>query len=200
MRQRRSGAVIGLAVLLSCTAVFAYAKQLGPSEARNAVAKLLGTSRDDVRIVSVSPGPLGSDAIVIAQMNVPFQLHKEKSGEWRVASVRLHDGSWEDVELLRRALDAEKTARAHADLTALAAGIEAFKRDRGFYPDVDSTAAVVDLITPSYLPSVIRQDPWNKPYRYQASATGFSLASNGPDGEASTADDVVLSSPAWASR
>jgi hypothetical protein len=169
----------------------AAARELGVREAREAIAKLLGAAPGDVRIKSVSAGLVGDDAVATAQMDVAFQLHKEKDGTWRVASVRLGDRNWEDVEMLRRALDAEKTARARADLAALAAGVEAYRRDRGFYPEADTVAALVDKITPRFLPEVVREDPWHQPYYYRLAAPGFSLGSPGPDGRADTGDDVV---------
>ena len=167
------------------------ARDLGAREAREAIARLLGRSPDEVRIKAVSPGLVGDDAVVTAQMDTTFQLHKEKDGTWRVASVRLSDGRWEDVELLRRALDAEKAERARADLAALAAGTEAYRRDRGFYPEADTVAALVDKITPRYLARVVRVDPWHQPYVGEVTASGYRLASAGPDGRERTADDVV---------
>ena len=200
MRPLYAAVLAGLVAATAGASALAYAKQIGPGEARDSIARLIGAPRDAVHIVSIDPGPLGGDAVVVAQMNVPFQLHQEKSGEWRVASVRLRDGRWEDVEMLRKALDAEKTARARSDLSALAAGVEAFHRDRGFYPTVDSCAALVDLIAPAYMPTVIRQDPWNSPYAYQTTPNGYVLTSNGPDGKSSTPDDIAVSAQAGASR
>jgi hypothetical protein len=167
------------------------ARDLGAREAREAIARLLGRSPGEVRIKAVSPGIAGDDAVVTAQMDTTFQLHKEKDGTWRVASVRLADGRWEDVELLRRALDAEKAARARSDLAALAAGTEAYRRDRGFYPEAETVAALVDKITPRYLARVVRVDPWHQPYFGRVTGTGFQLGSAGPDGRENTADDVL---------
>ena len=176
------------------------ARDLGTREARDAIARLLGRSPNEVRIKAVSPGLVGGDAVVTAQMDTTFQLHQEKDGTWRVSSVRLSDGRWEDVELLRRALDAEKTERARADLASLAAGTEAYRRDRGFYPEAETIAALVDQITPRYLARVVRQDPWNQPYFGRVTAGGFRIGSAGPDGRESTPDDVVQAGGAGASR
>lgn len=176
------------------------ARDLGTREARDAIARLLGRSPGEVRIKAVSPGPMGGDATVTAQMDTTFQLHQEKDGTWRVAAVRLSDGRWEDVELLRRALDAEKAERARADLASLAAGTEAYRRDRGFYPEAETLAALVDKITPRYLARVVRQDPWNQPYFGKVTAGGFRLGSAGPDGRENTADDVLEAGGAGVAR
>jgi hypothetical protein len=192
MRIRWRAVAAGLAtgIVLGAGAA-AAARDLGTREARDAIARLLGRSSGEVRIKAVSPGPMGGDAVVTAQMDTTFQLHQEKDGTWRVAAVRLSDGRWEDVELLRRALDAEKTERARADLASLATGTEAYRRDRGFYPEAETVAVLVDKITPRYLARVVRQDPWNQPYFGQVTAAGFRLGSAGPDGRKGTADDVV---------
>ena len=193
--QRWKAAAVGLALGIALGgAAVAVARELGAREAREAIAKLLGGSPYDIRIKSVSPGLVGNDAVETAQMDVAFQLHKEKDGTWRVASVRLAQGQWEDVEMLRRALDAEKATRARSDLAALAAGVEAYRRDRGFYPEADSVAALVDKITPRFLPDVVREDPWHQPYYYHLAASGYSLGSPGPDGKSDTGDDVVYAS------
>jgi len=190
--KRWKAAAVGLALGVALGGgAMAAARELGAREAREAIAKLLGGSPSDVRIKSVSPGLVGNDAVATAQMDVAFQLHKEKDGTWRVAAVRLAGDRWEDVEMLRRALDAEKTARARSDLAALASGVEAYRRDRGFYPEADTVAALVDKITPRFLADVVREDPWHQPYYYRLAAAGYSLGSPGPDGRADTGDDVV---------
>lgn len=193
MQNRWTLAALGMALAAALAAAgVAYARQLGPREARETIARLLGGSPNDVRIKSISPAPVGDDAVVTAQMDVAFQLRKGGDGAWQVASVRLADGRWEEVELLRRALDAEKARRAAADLRALAAGVEAYRRDRGFYPEAETVADLVDRITPLFAPEVIRVDPWQQPYFYSLSPAGYRLGSPGPDGRAGSADDVVL--------
>jgi hypothetical protein len=177
----------------------ALGRELGTREARDAIAKLLGRSPGDVHIKSLSPGLVGGDAVATAQMDVAFQLHRERDGEWRVASVRLGDGRWEDVEMLRRALDAEKAGRARSDLAALAAGVEGYRRERGFYPEAETVAALVDKITPRFLPDVVRVDPWHQPYYYRLEAAGYRLGSSGPDERPDTGDDLVYA-PGGGSR
>ena len=89
-------------------------------------------------------------------------------------------------------LDAEKVARARADLDALAAALEAFRRERGFYVVADSSAALVDQLNPRYTPDVIRIDPWHRPYEYTGTRDTYALRSLGPDGKAGTDDDITL--------
>jgi len=42
---------------------------------------------------------------------------------------------------------------------------------------------------------VIRIDPWHQPYEYEGTRTSYVLRSNGPDGNANTADDIVVAAP-----
>ena len=195
MRLRRTVAVAGVALAaLGVAGGLAFARQLGAREARDALARLLGGKPDSFHVKSVSPGLTSGDATVTAQMDVTFQLHQDKGGDWQVSSVRLADGRWEDVEAIRRALDAEKGERARADVRSLATGAEAYRRDRGFYPEAETGAALVDKITPRYLADVVREDPWHQPYFYKGTATGFRVGSSGPDGKADTPDDIVVAS------
>jgi general secretion pathway protein G len=46
-----------------------------------------------------------------------------------------------------------------------------------------------------YLSSLPTADPWGNPYTYQRTATGYRVASNGPDGRAGTGDDVTAAGP-----
>lgn len=184
-------ATLGLAVFAG--GAFAGG-ELTPKQARDSIAALLGRKSDEVRIKSVSPGLIGGDATVEAELGVTFQLHRENN-QWLVKAVRMSDRRWEDIELLRRALDTEKAKRAQSDLGALFAGIEAFRRERGFYPEVEGGRALVDFISQSFLPAVIREDPWDGPYDYRRTPSGFEVSSTGPDRKAGTPDDIVLRGP-----
>ena len=95
--------------------------------------------------------------------------------------------------MLVKALNAEKTSRARAELESIATALESFRRDRGSYLESKSEATLIDNLNPHYLARVIRVDPWHQPYEYEGTHTSFVLRSAGPDGKANTADDVVLS-------
>lgn len=193
----RARVTIGLTAFLGL-ALFTGAAlaggELTPRDARESIASLLGRKSDEVRIRSMSAGLVGDDMTVEAEIGVTFQMHRDKDA-WIVKSVRFGDRRWEDIELLKKALDAEKAKRASADLGALSAGVEAFRRDRGFYPDIEGGRALVDFISPKFMPDVIRQDPWDGQYDYRRTPSGFELVSSGPDGMAGTPDDIILRGP-----
>jgi len=132
-----------------------------------------------------------SSATVEAEMDMTFRLNRDAGGAWQATEARLGDGAWQDASALVRALDTEKISRARADLAALAAALEAFRHERGFYVVADTSAALVDQLNPRYTPAVIRIDPWHRPYEYTGTRDNYTLRSLGPDGKPNTADDVT---------
>ena len=167
------------------------AGDLTPKEARRVIARLAGIElpSDAVRIKSISP--MGNSAVVVAQVETAFRLVNDKD-KWRVAEIRTGDRRWEDMDLLVRALNAEKTSRVRAELETIATALEAFRRERGSYVEAKTEAALVDFLSPRYLARVIRLDAWHRPYEYEGSRESYVLRSLGPDGKSGTSDDVVL--------
>jgi hypothetical protein len=191
-------------LLIACLAITAFAGtvliastraagDLTPKEARRLIARLAGIQlpSDAVRIKDVSA--MGNSATVVAQVETAFRFDKGGDGKWRVAEIRTGDRRWEDVDMLVKALNIEKSARARAELESMATALEAFRRERGSYLTSKSQAALVDNLNPRFLPRVIRVDPWHQPYEYEGTRTSFVLRSAGPDEKPNTADDVVIS-------
>ena len=185
-----------LAILIAASlSLFAFqtraAGDLTPKEARRVIARLAGIElpSDAVRIKSISP--MGNSAVVVAQVETAFRLVNDKD-KWRVAEIRTGDRRWEDMDLLVRALNAEKTSRVRAELETIATALEAFRRESGSYVEAKTEAALVDFLSPRYLTRVIRLDAWHRPYEYEGSRESYVLRSLGPDGKPGTSDDVVL--------
>jgi|ERR1041385_1321031 hypothetical protein len=182
--------IVGAGLLITTTRA---AGDLTPREARRLIARMAGIQlpSDAVRVKDVSA--LGNSATVTAQIETAFKFDKGSDGKWRVAEVRTGDRRWEDLDLLMKALNVEKTARARAELESVATALEAFRRERGSYPASKSEAGLIDHLNPRFLKSVIRLDPWHQPYEYEGTATSFVLRSAGADEKPDTADDVVVS-------
>src|SRR5262249_61378426 len=89
---------------------------------------------DAVRIKDISA--FGNSAVVTAQVETAFRFVKGDKDQWRIAEIRTGDRRWEDLDMLVRALNAEKTARARAELETIAAALESYRRDHG--SDVES--------------------------------------------------------------
>lgn len=185
--------VITVALAAVVHATFA-AGDLTPKGARKLIARMAGINlpSDAVRVKEVSV--MGNSATVVAQVETAFRFDKGGDGKWRIAEIRTGDRRWEDVDLLVKALNAEKTSRARAELESIATALESYRREHGFYLESKTEAALIDTLNPRYLPSIIRVDPWHQPYQYEGTRGSFVLRSSGPDEKPNTADDVIFSS------
>ena len=167
--------------------------------ARCLLADLLGVQlpSDAVRIKAVSPMalPFSSkpSAMVEAFVAANFRFQKGPKGSWRVAAVQIGKRDWVDPEVIASAVNQEKVVGARAELESIARALEAFRVQRGFYVESKSEAVLIDFLSPHYLSSVIRLDPWRRPYRYEGMRDSFTLSSLGPDGKENTSDDIVVS-------
>jgi len=136
---------------------------------------------------------LVSSAVAEVVVEATFRLAKDASGKWRVSEVSVADESSGDLAALWQSVDAQKAARARADLEVVRAALEAFRSERGFYVAAEDSAVLMDHLSPRYIKQIIRLDPWHNPYRYAGTTASYTLASDGADGKPGTADDVTLS-------
>ena len=168
------------------------AGNLTPGEARRVIARMAGIQlpSDAVRVKDISTA--GGSAVVVAEVETAFRFVKDDHDKWRVAEIRTGDRRWEDVDLLVKALNAEKTARARAELESIATALESYRREHGSYLEAKSEAKLVDQLNPRYLARIIRVDPWHQPYAYEGARSSFVLRSSGPDGKPNTIDDVTI--------
>jgi len=192
--QKRSTVLI-LSLITAClflAIVSQAAEDLSPGEARKLIANLAGVKlpSNAVRVREVSM--MGSSALVVAQVETAFRFVKGDDKKWRVAEIRTGDNRWEDVDMLVRAVNSEKTERARAELETLATALESFRRERGFYVVAKNEGVLLDHLNPRYVARVIRVDPWHKPYLYEGTSNGYTLRSAGADGKENTPDDVVI--------
>lgn len=168
------------------------AGELTPKEARKVIARLAGIElpSDAVRVKSISS--FGEGYVVVAQVETAFRMVKGDNDKWRVAEIRTGDRRWEDLDMLVRALNAEKTSRVHAELEMIATALESYRREHGAYVEAKTEATLIDHLNPRYLARIIRVDPWHSPYEYEGTRTNFVLRSAGPDGKSNTADDLTI--------
>ena len=185
-------ALIAACLLVSLNYKPEAAADLSAKEARRLIARVAGIElpSDAVRVKEVSS--LGSSAVVTAQVETAFRFNRGDDGKWRVAEIRTGDNRWEDIDMITRAVNAEKTERARAELETIGTALEAFRRERGFYIAAKEESTLIDQLNPRYLSRVIRLDPWHRPYQYEGTHERFTLRSGGADGKVNTADDVTL--------
>lgn len=161
--------------------------------AREVIARLVGVElpSDAVRVKEVSS--LYKSAVVVAQVACEFGFNKGSDGKWRISRLRAGAGEWADVERILRGVNDEKTRRARSELELMAAALDSFQSERGFYVIADNTGTLVDQLNPRYLARIVRLDPWHRPYLYEGERDRYVLRSAGADGEPGTADDINLS-------
>lgn len=161
--------------------------------AREMIARLAGIAlpSDAVRVKEVSA--LYKSAVVHALVFSEFRFVRGSDNKWRVAGIRTGDGEWTDIERTMRAVNEEKARRARAELEMMAAALDSFRRERGFYIVADNQGTLLDQLNPRYLSRVMRLDPWHRPYLYEGERDRYLLRSAGADGQAGTADDIDVS-------
>jgi hypothetical protein len=151
---------------------------------------------DAVRIQEVDPMPIPlasrPSATVVAWIRVDARMTGAKGG-WQVTEMRTGNREWARLDSLVAALDEQKRRRAEEELNLIAAALDKFRSERGFYVIADKQSVAIDYLSPRYLQRVIRVDPWHRPYGYIGERDRFTLRSSGPDGKADTPDDVVVS-------
>ena len=166
---------------------------LNPGRARDLIRRLGGAEleKDRVRIKSVTPGIGSGGVIVEAQIDAAFRVTRDRD-EWRVTDIRLGDREWESIELMTEAVRREKMRRATALLQQVAEALESYRRERGNYVVADDAGVLADHLAPRYLREPVRFDPWGAALVYHGTASGYRLASAGPDRKPETSDDLVM--------
>jgi hypothetical protein len=169
------------------------AESRSANDAQEQASKELKRGALYVKNPSVAFAPLGSSAVVEVEVETSVDFVRDARGRWQVARVRPGGGrAFEAFDAFERALNAEKLARARADLAALAAALEAYRSARGSYIVSESASDLTDQLNPRYTAAFIRFDPWHRPYEYEGTRERFTLRSLGADGKANTLDDVTV--------
>ncbi|HYP52314.1 MAG TPA: type II secretion system protein GspG, partial [Pyrinomonadaceae bacterium] len=151
---------------------------------------------DEVRRGAVTVKALTSmlsATAVEAEVELAFRFRLE-GGRWRAEAARVSGGEWVELARVASALNAEKAARARAEMRAVGAALEAFRRERGFYVVSDSHVVLIDHLNPRYMKPVVRLDPWHRPYRYRGTRDAYRITSDGADGRENTDDDLNVAS------
>jgi hypothetical protein len=167
---------------------------LSPSEARRLVATMGGMNlpKDDVHIRKIEPGPLGGKQVIVeAVVQIAVQA-AQQDGRWAVTAFRTGDRQWEEIELATTAVRKEKILRTTDDLREVARAVEAFRSERGAYPQAQDFPALIDHLTPKYLPRIIREDYWHRSYVYTPMPQGYRIESLGPDGKLGSGDELTI--------
>ncbi|MBL8151926.1 MAG: hypothetical protein JNN15_18540 [Blastocatellia bacterium] len=167
--------------------------QLGSKESKEILSKLPGMPYDPklIKIKRIEPGSGG--AVVSVQFDTAFRF-SQKNGKWQVAEMRFADDRWEDMELILTAVKNEKIRRTESRLQKLAAAINSYKQEHGYYPRARDIVELTDLLSPRYMNEVIREDLWFSYIQFTSDGKMFTLRSNGPDLKSNSGDEVTVES------
>ena len=170
--------------------------RLSENEARKKIAAIgqSGLIPDAIeirRIVSQTD----TQAIAEATITLAFQFKRTgANAEWQIDAVRLGDRDWISLDELLAAVNEGRRRTTSQLMQQLSAAIEKYRSAHdGALPPGRDIVAITDVLHPSYLSILIREDPWGNPIIYELSGTSaFKLISRGADGRRGTADDIVL--------
>lgn len=181
-------------VLILCTAWAAVAvlPALNRYDARKAILSMpdLAPGKKDVDVVSVSE--MGGKATAEVRLNVSLLMTK-KGGGWEVAEVRMPDGGWEKVALLRAALKDLRTVETRRAMLELVAALLLRFRETGDFPKTGDISALNDALCPAHLAHPVAFDAWTTPFRYHGEdGAHYQIRSAGPDQKWGTPDDIEL--------
>ena len=181
-------------LLIAASTTACSGPRLSHDEVRKQIAamgksSLLPDSIQIQRIVSQSD----TAAIAETTVSLAFEFKKDKaSGPWRIASVRLGDRDWIDVNELVAAINENRRKTTLESLQKLAAGIAAYRQGTGNAPNASEIVGLTNLLHPLYMSDLIRLDAWGRPIQVEVSGTTYRLISLGTDGVRGTADDIVV--------
>lgn len=176
--------------LCSCTA-----NRLTHDEARKKIAeigrsKLIPDAIEVRRIVSQSE----NEAIAEATITLAFQFKRANaSAEWKVEAVRLGDRDWISLDELLAAINEGRRRATSQSMQELSTGIEKYRTMNGMLPNARDIVALTDILNPTYMTQLVREDGWGNPIMYEVTGPStFRLVSRGADGRMGTADDIVM--------
>jgi hypothetical protein len=182
--------LIACFALCSCTA-----NRLSHDEARKKIAdisrsRLIPDAIEIRRIVSQSE----NEAIAEATITLAFQFKRATaSSDWKIEAVRLGDRDWISLDELLAAINEGRRRTTSQSMQQLAAGIENYRTKTGGLPNAKDIVALTDILHPSYMTVLVREDGWGNPIFYELiGGSTFRLVSSGADGRRGTADDIVV--------
>jgi hypothetical protein len=118
---------------------------------------------------------------------------RKEGRTWVLDEVRLGDRKWEKVDRIVDSLEANRTSETVQKMGQLASAIKGYTYKNGAAPEVEDFRALIDLLSPSFLDTVIRIDAWSNPFSYRNSGLlAYELRSAGVDGIFETEDDLVI--------
>ena len=185
--------------LLSCAALTLCActsARLSSDQARKKIAEigqssLIPDAIEVRRIISQDD----TRAIAEATVTLAFQFSRpNEHAEWRIEAVRLGDRDWISLDELLAAVNEGRRKTTSQSLQQLAEAVDKYRAaNNGSLPNARDLVALTDVLHPSYMSVLIREDAWGHPIVYEVVGnSAFRLISAGADGRRGTSDDVII--------
>ena len=135
-----------------------------------------------------------TSAIAEATVTLAFQFRRANpNDEWRIEAVRLGDKDWISLDELLAAINEGRRRTTAESMNRLAEGVEKYRSMNGSLPAARDIVALTDMLYPTYMSALVREDGWGNPITYEITGnTTFRLTSRGADGRPGTPDDVVV--------
>lgn len=185
-----------LAVFLAWTALASCGGPVSSRVVREQVASLGGAelSPDDVEVQRIIQ-QTSTQAVAEFTVQMGGQYVRQADGDWELVSIRLGNDDWVDLARFEAALARVEIEETASNLRMLAGGVEAYQRVNGSWPVITPDSSLPDLLHPTFVPELVREDAWGEAFLYQASGDGFRIRSSGPDQLEGTDDDIEVSGP-----
>ena len=134
-------------------------------------------------------------AVAEIEISTAVKMKRDKE-RWVIEEIRIADRRWEKVDHLLAVLEYQRTATTQKQMNQISSGIKIYKQQEGTLPKAHTFKELIDVLSPSYLKSVIRIDAWSNPFFYRPIGTDeYDLRSAGPDGLLQTTDDMTTKAP-----
>lgn len=134
----------------------------------------------------------GNSLVAEVKVKTALKFVKE-NGRWELTEVRLADRHWEKISHILALLNEKRTQTTMKSLEDMAEAIRLYQVEQGYVPQATDFRALIDLLAPRFLNSVIRLDAWSNPFLYSSySSSGYKLSSAGADGAEGSRDDIVF--------
>jgi Type II secretion system (T2SS), protein G len=186
-----------LAASLAVAAMVSCGGPVPSRVVREQVASLGGAelSPDDVQVERIIQ-QTSTQAVAEFTVQMAGQYVRNAEGDWELVSIRLGTDDWVDLSRFEDALTRVEIEETASNLRMLAAGIEAYQRANGDWPATTPESGLPDLLHPTFVPELVREDAWGQAFLYEASGNTFRIRSSGPDQLDGTDDDIEVSGPA----
>ena len=93
---------------------------------------------------------------------------------------------------LGETIDRGKAMSVRGDMQKVAAAITSYVTQQAELPPLSDVHGLAEVLEPSHVRRVPRDDPWGTEYRFESSGSGYLMHSAGQDRSWDTDDDIVM--------